>query len=124
MEKLSGPWVKICLPVMQVLVMTWDSISNTVLQILENGNILTFDNGNLSFQSRALEIQVNEVGGDYSADIVWEHNLPSELYGSFSGNVQKLDNGNYLITTIGESGTSLEISPDHETIWEDKISSF
>ncbi len=90
------------------------------LQILENGNILTFDNGNLSFQSRALEIQVNEVGGDYSADIVWEHNLPSELYGSFSGNVQKLDNGNYLITTIGESGTSLEISPDHETIWEAK----
>lgn len=90
------------------------------LQILENGNISTFDNGNLSSQSRALEIQINEAGGDYSADNVWEHDLPSELYGSFSGNVQKLDNGNYLITTIGEGGTSVEISPDHANIWEAK----
>jgi len=90
------------------------------LQILENGNVITFDNGNSSNSSRALEIQINEGGTDYSADIVWEHNLTEELYGSFSGNVQKLENSNYLITTIGESGTAVEISSEHENIWEAK----
>ncbi len=90
------------------------------LEILDNGNILTFDNGNSSTQSRALEIEVNGNSGVYSSDIVWEHNLPSELYSSFSGNVQKLNNGNYLITSIGETGTALEVSSNHETIWEVK----
>ena len=90
------------------------------LEILDNGNILTFDNGNSSTQSRALEIEVNGNSGVYSSDIVWEHNLPSELYSSFSGNVQKLNNGNYLITSIGETGTALEISSNHETIWQVK----
>ena len=90
------------------------------LQILENGNIIIFDNGNSSNISRALEIQVNDDDIDYSSDIVWEHSLPSELYGAFSGNVQKLNNSNYLITTIGESGTTVEISPEHEIIWEAK----
>ena len=90
------------------------------LQILENGNVIMFDNGNSSNSSRALEIQINEDGGIYSADIVWEHSLSSELYGAFSGNAQKLDNGNYLVTTIGESGTAIEISPDHENIWDAK----
>ena len=91
------------------------------LQILENGNVIMFDNGNSSNSSRALEIQVNEDSGIYSADIFWEYSLSSELYGAFSGNVQKLDNDNYLVTTIGESGTAVEISPDHENIWEAKF---
>ena len=37
-----------------------------------------------------------------------------------SGNAQKLDNGNYLATTVGGGGTSLEITPNHEIIWEGK----
>ena len=37
-----------------------------------------------------------------------------------SGNVQKLHNGNYLITTVGNNGTSLEVTPDPnpEIVWE------
>ena len=96
------------------------------LQVLNNGNILTLDNGNRSESflntefptTRGIEISVEENNGEYSAEIVWEYNLPEDLFGFASGNVQKLENGNYLITTVGGGGTVLEVTPDHETIWE------
>ena len=92
------------------------------LQRLENGNIVTLDNGNLSQDflntnvpiSRALEISVD----NNDAEIVWEYSLPENLFGFASGNNQKLDNGNYLITTVGGNGTSLEVTPDGEIVWE------
>ena len=92
------------------------------LQKLDNGNIVTLDNGNLSETflgtdhpiTRAIEISVN----NNQADIVWEYSLASNLFGFASGNAQKLDNGNYLITTVGQNGTSLEVSGDGEIIWQ------
>ena len=101
------------------------------LQILPNGNIVTLDNGILSQfttaelsapVSRAIEIEIVEDNNIYTANTVWSHTLPPELYGALSGNVQKLDNGNYLINTIGnESGAySLEITKNHETVWKCK----
>ena len=91
------------------------------LQILDNGNIVTFDNGNLSESflgteyptSRVLEISLN----NDQAQIVWEYSLPEELFGFASGNAQKLDNGNYLITTVGGNGTSLEVTNIGEQVW-------
>ena len=101
------------------------------LQILPNGNIITLDNGILSQfttmgltapVSRAIEIEIVEDNNIYTANTVWSHTLPPELYGALSGNVQKLDNGNYLVNTIGnESGAySLEITENHETVWKCK----
>ena len=98
------------------------------LQILENGNIVTLDNGNLSQQinntsyptSRALEIQIQESANECDASIIWSYDLPEELFGFASGNVQKLNNGNYLATTVGDGGTSLEISSNNEIVWEGK----
>jgi len=92
------------------------------LQKLENGNILTFDNGNLAPEfrgtdepiSRAIEISVN--GSD--ASLVWSYELPTELFGFASGNTQKLENGNVLITTVGGGGRSLEVNPEGSLIWE------
>ena len=52
------------------------------------------------------------------ADIVWEYSLPENLFGFASGNAQKLDNGNYLITTVGGNGTSLEVSENGEIVWQ------
>jgi hypothetical protein len=94
------------------------------LQVLNNGNIVIFDNGNLSEiflgtdepTSRAIEIEVNDVLED--ATTVWEYVLPSNLFGFASGNAQKLDNGNYLITTVGGGGTSLEVNANGEIVWE------
>jgi len=95
------------------------------LQILDNGNIIILDNGNLSeaflgtdFQTtRALEIQVSENAGTSTANIVWGYSLPEDLFGFASGNVQKLGNGNYLVTTVGEGGVVMEITPGNEIIW-------
>ena len=92
------------------------------LQRLDNGNIVTFDNGNLSEVflgtdypiSRALEIEINQ----NQSSIVWQYSLPENLFGFASGNAQKLDNGNYLSTTIGGAGTSLEVNQNGDEIWE------
>ncbi len=100
------------------------------LQVLENGNIVTLDNGNISQfiynteypTTRALEIQVVETSDGCEANVVWEYSLPEELFGFASGNVQKMDNGNYLITTVGGGATSLEIKPTGintgDIVWE------
>ena len=95
------------------------------LEILDNGNIVFFDNGNLSTLfletdvplSRALEISINESNGNYSSFIEWEYILDENLFGFASGNVQKLNNENYLITTIGDLGTTLEVNQNHEIVW-------
>lgn len=97
--------------------------------VLENGNIVTLDNGNLSQYlnnttyptSRGLEIQIDESNGGCSSEVVWEYSLAPELFGYASGNVQKLDNGNYLLVTIGDTGTALEVNNSNQPIWEGKF---
>jgi len=96
------------------------------VQITDDGNIVTFDNGNLSEiflgtddpTSRAMEIDISYDGSEYSADVAWEYDLPTNLFGFASGNTQKLDNGNYLVTTVGGGGTTLEVNANGEIVWE------
>ena len=92
------------------------------IQKLENGNILTFDNGNLAPEfrgtnnpvSRAIEISID----GNNAELVWSYELPEELFGFASGNSQKLENGNVLITTVGGGGRSLEVNSNGDSVWE------
>ena len=99
------------------------------LTIAENGNILTLDNGNISQTllntdyptSRGLEIEINESSNSCTANTIWEYSLPENYFGFASGNVQKLDNGNYLIVTVGDGGTALEVNSSNEHIWEGKL---
>ena len=101
------------------------------ISVLDNGNFVILDNGNLSNDfnpslgnspvSRALEINPNEIdGGGCNAEIVWEYLLPESLFGHASGNTQKLDNGNYLISTVGDGGTTLEVASNKDLVWEAK----
>ena len=55
---------------------------------------------------------------DSIANIAWSYDLPPNLFGFASGNAQKLENGNVLITTVGGGGRSLEINPQGELVWE------
>ena len=92
------------------------------IQLTQEGHIITFDNGNLSEiflgtdepTSRAIEISVNED----VAELFWEYVLPEDLFGFASGNAEKLDNGNMLITTVGGGGRTLEVNPSGELLWE------
>ena len=96
------------------------------IQKLDNGNILIFDNGNLSREflnqdiktSRSIEIEINETEDGCEAQLGWEYVLPENLYGYLSGNTQKLNNGNYLSTTIGGGGTSLEVDLNGNSVWQ------
>ncbi len=101
------------------------------LELLDNRNIVFFDNGILSgrfdgtniYKSSAIELKINNINGEFNVETIWSHTLPVELYGVISGNVQKLINGNYLITTVGSSdgAHTLEITPSHEIAWDCKF---
>ena len=97
-----------------------DNISNITL--LDNGNLSQVLLNNINPTSRGLEISVTNNGTfanpSCEANVIWEHELPGELFGYASGNVQKLDNGNYLIVTIGDAGTALEVNSSNEEIWK------
>ncbi len=96
------------------------------IQVLENGNIVTLDNGNISETinntpyptSRGLEIELIETNNSCEASLEWSYDLPEDLFGFASGNVQKLESGNYLITTVGGGGTSIEVTPNNQVVWE------
>jgi hypothetical protein len=81
--------------------------------LLENGNLLIFDNGTEGRGSRVLEVDPE------SQEIVWRY--PSRANRNFftptCGASQRLPNGNTLIT-ISELGRALEVTPDHRVVWE------
>ena len=87
------------------------------VQVLDNGNLLFFDNHRyLSPElSRCVEVAYDE--SDYSTEIVWEHVLPENLFSGSRGECDRLENGNTLITA-GRTGYTLEISPDNDVIWQ------
>jgi len=92
--------------------------------MLDNGNILVFDNGShrpasplvpggmVSF-SRVLEIDPQ------SRQIVWEYSDETRLnfFSSFISGCQRLPNGNTFICE-GTSGRFFEVTPDKELVWE------
>ena len=93
--------------------------------ILDNGNILLFDNGfhrrpagrddaGLSEQeySRVLEVNIE------SGKIVWEYiDKLGVFYTTFCGGTQRLPNGNTLICE-SMKGRFFEVTPDKEIVWE------
>jgi len=85
---------------------------------LENGNILTLDNGTHRHEfkpeySRSVEI-------DPKTDkIVWEYkaNPPSDFFSSHSSGNERQDNGNTLIIET-DKGRAFEVTPSGEIVWE------
>ena len=92
------------------------------IQLLDDGSLLFFDNGNLSEMllgdsnptTRIRRIRV--IDNSY-CETIWEYELPPNLFGSATGSVQLLDNGNYSIYTIA-SGSVIEVTPEQEIIWK------
>jgi hypothetical protein len=86
------------------------------VQVLENGNLLFFDNHRYLTPelNRCIEVSYDE--SDYSAEIVWEHELPVELFTGSRGECDRLANGNTLIT-VGRTGHTLEVTPDNVVVW-------
>jgi hypothetical protein len=81
--------------------------------VLDNGNILVFDNGIRRKWSRVIEM--NPLTGK----IVWEYRAsdPQEFFTESRGSAQRLPNGNTLISE-SNSGRGFEVTPDGEIVWE------
>lgn len=82
-------------------------------QMLENGNIIIFDNGVFRKSSRVIEIDPT------NKKIVWEYNETDhgKFYTQTRGYAQRLPNNNTLITE-SEKGHIFEVTPDKEIVWE------
>ncbi len=81
--------------------------------LLENGNILIFDNGVERKYSRIVELD------PLKKKIVWEYeaNPQDQFYSRSRGSSQQLPNGNTLITD-SDNGHVFEITRARSTVWE------
>lgn len=81
--------------------------------LLENGNILIFDNGLGHERSRLVELD------PVRKEIVWEFQAPNPqaFYSRALGSAQRLENGN---TLAGNSvnGQGFEVTPEGEVVWD------
>lgn len=81
--------------------------------LLDNGNILVFDNGSFRRYSRVVE--VNPV----TRNVVWDYTAdpPEDFYSYGKGSAQRLPNGNTLICE-GDRGRVFEVTADGRIVWE------
>lgn len=81
--------------------------------LLENGNILIYDNGFVKKFSRLIELD------PITKKIVWEYkaNPLIQFYSSVGGGCQRLPNGNTLITEEYK-GRAFEVTKDGQIAWE------
>lgn len=86
--------------------------------MLENGNILVFDNGlhrPISPVSYSRIIEINRETGE----IAWlyQETKPVDFYGSYISGCQRLGNGNTLICE-GPKGHLFEVTKEGDKVWE------
>ena len=82
-------------------------------QVLENGNILLFDNGLGKGRSRAIELD------PLTGTIVWQYQSqpPTSFYTPSKGSSQRLPNGNTLLAE-SDRGQAIEVTPEGEIVWK------
>lgn len=94
--------------------------------VLDNGNILLFDNGR--FFSADPDGSINYFPPDFSRiievnpetnEIVWEYRAenPVDFYSSYISSARRLSNGNTLICE-GAIGRFFEVTKEKEIVWE------
>lgn len=118
------------------IIWRWGSNSNNMFQFpssalfshqhdlrrLDNGNLLMYDNANLTTQiSRSIEYAMDLE--TMSVEVVWEYTHPDLLFGASMGGTQRLDNGNTVIYwgNVGADdwgGRCSEVDPEGNVLLE------
>jgi hypothetical protein len=82
-------------------------------QVLANGNLLIFENRQNSGHSRVVEIDPVDL------QVRWSYgdSVDEPLYSWGLGTVQRLSNGNTLITE-SDGGRAAEVTPEGEVVWQ------
>lgn len=76
--------------------------------LLDNGHIVVFDNG----RKRSQIVEIDPL----TFEVVWRHAPKTGFFSGYRGSVQRLANGNTLITE-SDRGYVFEITPDHKEVW-------
>ncbi len=78
---------------------------------IPNGNVILYDNGNYHSppHSRAVEYTLNEL--TKTATLVWSYRNTPDIFGFAMGSVQRLSNGNTLISWGATNPTMTEVKP-------------
>jgi hypothetical protein len=79
--------------------------------MLENGNILVFDNGTYRGHSIVREIEPT------SGEIVWQYENGENFFSPFRAGNQRLPNGNTLICEC-DAGHLFEVTPEKDIVWD------
>lgn len=81
--------------------------------VLENGNLLLFDNSELTGNSRIIEFN------PLTQEIIWSYqgDKGNSFYTNVIGSNQRLPNGNTLITE-SETGRAFEVTRENKIVWE------
>ena len=82
-------------------------------RLLENGNLLLFDNRGNDGKTKAIEFN------PLTQEVVWTYKgePASAFYSREAGNISRLPNGNTLITE-SENGKAFEVTPEGKIVWE------
>ena len=85
---------------------------------VSGSNLTLFDNGNFHTppHSRACEYNVDEV--NKTATLVWQYRNTPDYYGSAMGDVQRLPNGNTLISWGATNPTITEVTTNGTKVFE------
>ena len=89
-------------------------------RLLPNGNIIFFDNGtgHIPQESRAVEYRLDLA--NRTATLVWEYRHKPAIFAPFAGSVQRLSNGNTVVS-FGAKPNVVEVAPNGEVTWEGQI---
>jgi len=79
--------------------------------MLDNGNILIFDNG--TYRGHSIVREIEPVSGE----IVWQYEDGERFFSPFRSGNQRLPNGNTLICEC-DAGRLFEVTPEKEIVWE------
>jgi hypothetical protein len=77
------------------------------------GNILIFDNGRVTHHKNSIIIEVNPT----TKQVVWSYEDGKNFYSAAAGSVQRLPNGNTLISE-DRKGRTFEVTPKGEIVWQ------
>ncbi len=79
--------------------------------MLDNGNILVFDNG--TYRGHSIVREIEPVSGE----IVWQYENGEDFFSPFRSGNQRLPNGNTLICEC-DAGHLFEVTPEKEIVWD------
>ncbi len=86
--------------------------------LLDNGNVLVYDNGSHSQSNPLPHSRVIEVDPNTN-EIVWRYqdNPPFNFFSAYISGARRLPNGNTLITE-GQFGRIFQVTPEGDVVWE------